>query len=184
MTNIQIDFPDENDTLIKTKADFYSSALGANWQDLSWYSHSFELSLEILIKHIKKNVKHGQLLTLPILFLSRHFIELKLKEIINYFDKSKLYTNHGLKDLWETIVSNMKSEYAFEKTEINELNNTGKLIFELDEIDKGSFNFRYPTNKKGKKSLEFAQFDLNNFVTVIEKVNNYLGSLRDFCQNN
>lgn len=112
------------------------------------------------------------------LVLYRHHIELQLKYIITEWRKhpdhsGSGYMNHRLKDLWRKcrkIIEEVFPDSDDEATEAVE-----KVIFELAEVDPGSYAFRYPISKNGNIMLDEERYiDIENLFLVIQKVSNYL----------
>jgi len=175
-------FPNSSDSLVRFQQGIYSSTIGGA-QDWWWYSSSYDFAIRTLIDHIHIEVNHGQMLTLPIIFLSRHFIEIKIKEILDVFGVENP-TTHNLELLWNKLIEKYKENYqsSSEKDKMT-MDNTGRIIIELNKLDDKSFNFRYPTDKEGNSSLPFKNFDLLNFTQVIEKVNVHLDCIGDFVRD-
>ncbi|MFZ3149897.1 MAG: hypothetical protein WA137_12780 [Methanothrix sp.] len=104
----------------------------------------------------------------PILFLYRHALELYMKAIvyrgaqllqlldIDSPDTSRLFTDHrlsillpGVKAIFDGIGWTWDTEIAG----ISNFEDFTKLVKGIEEIDPGSYSFRYPTNTKGKAAL-------------------------------
>ena len=71
----------------------------------------------------------------------------------------------------------------FDCNESKQFNYFDNLLNELSLVDKSSINFRFPTNKHFKKSLDFKEIDLNNFINITSKMMNFIESLNDFVQD-
>lgn len=102
---------------------------------------------------------------LPILFLLRHTLELKLKQgiinlgnIVNENDRKQISTEHSVKKLYEIFASFINRAIA--KVSDSELKKESKQLRDLtveykdviNDIDAKSFSFRYPFDKKGNIS--------------------------------
>ena len=101
-------------------------------------------------------------LVYPTMFLYRHYLELRTKQLILGFQElmelpADLPTHHRLLMLWEKVrdleqqaiaTGDWDSEENFDKyPEIEEL------IREFDRMDQGSYEFRYPVDTKGAPTL-------------------------------
>lgn len=166
------------DSLFIKQNSKYSTVYGANWQDLNWFSNSYLFAFEILLEHCNKEIKHAQILFLPLTFIFRHYIEIKLKEIsetMGLIDKTKK-PRHDINELWINL-SNTINESD------KDFSIFSKLISELSKLDSNSMNFRYPTDTKFKKALTFTEIDFENFSIVSNKMSKFLESLSDYCEN-
>lgn len=111
----------------------------------------------------------------PLVFMYRHYVELEMKTL--YLHRGKLDFNrwiknrgHDLMRIWKTIRQEiLDGNPMIEETDIN---NTEKYIEQLDDIDKGSFNFRYPFDKNMNpvfnESMKLNIRHLKHGITEIE----------------
>lgn len=127
----------------------------------------------------------------PILFLFRHYLELIIKENtrLSKIKEKEITSNdigykdsHSLSELWECLKPYIVKEFG-ENIEEKSIEN---LINEIEEIDKGSYSFRYPYDKarKGNTSIIFhieenKTIDLINLGTKMQKMANYFGGIND-----
>ncbi len=135
------------------------------WEYNAWLDHinrdygyieGYRRSADILVNYIQDKTVDQDILIYPIVFLYRHHIELRLKELIkegrSLLGKDyKKYEKHNIDFLWRECKKISKeiepeSEKNFQSIE--------KVIKDLHKIDKGSFNFRYSTDKKGNRSID------------------------------
>jgi len=128
---------------------------------------------------------------LPTLFLIRHFLELSFKEILyhEYFiNKTKdLETNHYLKTLWNKVKPKIErifkenqelknNKYLFPyKSKLKNINN---LVVFFENHDPESFSFRYPKDKRLKKSTvpNKIEIDLEELKTDFKIVQSFLSN--------
>lgn len=99
----------------------------------------------------------------PAMFCFRQYIELIMKDTIRRFEqneigRSKNLGYHNLNELW----IDLKQYIDYIDEEVNAID---KLILELQRIDGNSFSFRYLTERKAGRRIEFT-FD--EFVDVDE----------------
>jgi hypothetical protein len=128
------------------------------------------------------------ILIYPIVFLYRHYIELRLKQISiygnEYFEEpiitdkemeKFIFGTHDLDELWKR--SRKVIEKLFPEEQEEKLSSMKKLINIFIEMDKRSFSFRYPIDRSGNPN----HLDKRNFISVIriKKIVNELGSYLD-----
>ncbi|MDX2181814.1 MAG: hypothetical protein SFV18_19630 [Bryobacteraceae bacterium] len=116
----------------------------------------------------------------PILFVSRHAVELSLKKlIVNVFDPppKKVSNEHDLKALWEMLLNRLKEQYSFAVPRNADL--ITKIISELTEIDPKSMTSRYATEKdfKAASIANKKYLSLRNMQAIVAKLYNELYSI-------
>ncbi|MCP5003264.1 MAG: hypothetical protein GY941_04830 [Planctomycetes bacterium] len=148
------------------------------------YKNSADLLIENAIN--SKDISIIDTNVFPILFLYRQFIELSLKQAIIVLtdgNESKAKTisglSHDLRKAWEKYSKIMNK--SMNEKELKELEVVGKYIQEFHQIDKGSFNFRYPITKK--LDLVFGsekRINLRHLKSIMEKISNYFSGSLDY----
>ena len=119
----------------------------------------------------------------PIIFLNRHSLELRLKEILirghwilrldakPFRTAEEILTRHGkhrLSALWDDLKDFYK-QIGWEWED--QLDAYGAIVKEFDELDPKSFGFRYPVEKSGCSALcENFRFDLKHFCDKMNEV--------------
>lgn len=127
-------------------------------------------------------IEHGRddALVYPIVFCYRHYVELRLKELIDLLDKldeaDKSYrNNHNLDELWSIILSRVnRNDYRDEQEAFDAV---GQCVAELHEVDARGTGFRY------RQQLQVSQINLLNLYSVMDGVATFLDSLSDFLTN-
>ena len=151
----------------------YEAYLG-NYLRFGSYLNFYHEAFKVLMKDVETTGGHVDRLAYPMLFIARHCLELGFKSNIRYFKKyseKNDFTNsdsHDLKELFhgfklhvQETVKNLKKKHGIEieKIEIKEFekicNEIEKLTIYFDQVDKGSFSFRYPVDKKNTKVFKF-----------------------------
>jgi hypothetical protein len=127
----------------------------------------------------------------PIVFLYRHYLELRLKELIVQGSAlievpPNLKLNHDLGELWKSVRKILVTVWSNESTA--ELDAVEKCIAELCEVDKKSEGFRYPFRKDGKPSLpELNHLNIRNFREVMAAIARFLDAcsagISDYLDN-
>ena len=99
-----------------------------------------------------------------ILFLYRHYLELRLKEMFLACGGvlARINRTHGLLRLWELFreQESMVIQEAPTDEISADVNTAEKIIKEFDKIDKDSQAFRYPKNRDGEVTITQMQIDL------------------------
>lgn len=148
------------DPKMKYKFDSY---IGHN---KSWWNYYTQYSnvIDVLVNQIEKDTPIDTV-SLPLLFLMRHCLEialkaniLKLEEVNSTIEKIKLNSkSHSLEFLLKKFVEHLgivKNNFQLNKITIEGIDDYLKkvetLTSQLHKLDKGSFNFRYPVNTEGK----------------------------------
>lgn len=158
----------------------YNSRIITGENKWLFYGEGYRIASEILEKQILEIDSGDQdFLIYPYCYLLRHYIEIRLKEIIDEgnkvddipIDPSK--GGHDLAILWkksqETLRSIWKEEHAEVPKEVSDF------INELHSLDVKSDNFRYPINKNGNDTLEkINEINFKKLAEVFQVVKYYL----------
>ena len=178
--------------------DTYGNAL-INWQsdpttDLTVYAGSYRCAAMNLVA-FRQQLKYGSIdeAALPILFLYRHSFELYLKAIIYKaaivsINKAellialpKLWREHSLVALGkmaEPVIGANSGQMLASTGELSQ--NISDLARQIDEVDSGSYSFRYPVTSRGAASLPLAF--LTNIFVFSERVETVLDDVAQFCR--
>jgi hypothetical protein len=155
--------------------------------DNKWllYGEGYCFAIELIEKQILEVERSSQdFLIYPYCYLIRHYIEIRLKEIID--EGSKLIGKienpsigrHDLSILWKTSHEILKSVWLEEYQEPP--SNVYDFVNEFHSIDVKSFGFRYPIDKNGEETL--ANINEINFKKLSEGFQNvkyYLDGVTD-----
>lgn len=179
-------FPDNSDILFnEMNADYrHNAIIRSGITKFFLYSDSYKESAIKLFEQLNGEAYNANTLVYPLVFLCRHFIELRLKELIsglNYAvsEKYDFPKGHKLINLWneyKRLVVESGEGYGPDEIHIK---NTEKLIVEFDSIDPGSMCFRYPVNNNKNPSLIMTNLDLENFRLTMAKLFNFFDMQSD-----
>jgi len=117
-------------------------------------------------------------LVFPLVFLYRHYVELRLKELLQSAERflglpQDWQSDHDIANLWCHLSQFLPKIFPDEPKA--DLKNAGRLLHELAEGDPFSFHFRYPENKKGQKHLEdLERLDVVSFVEAMRRLSAFL----------
>jgi hypothetical protein len=129
----------------------------------------------------------------PVLYLYRHSLELYMKMVVyrgamlmgligkQYPDVPGLFSNHGLGRLLPAVRSIFKAmRWDFKDTAVGTFDEFEKIVRAVDQIDPGSYAFRYPMNPAGKAHLPH-HFTMNvaNFGEAMDALLGYLEGAAD-----
>lgn len=101
----------------------------------------------------------------PVVFLYRHALELYLKGVImrgnhlvGLWDEAEFYerlkADHRLIPLYEAAKRLLERSFPGDTGLQDLIKNLGVVVADLDAVDPGSYNFRYPVNKNYEKPAE------------------------------
>lgn len=175
----------------------YGDAL-LNWKsnsvaEITTYAWSYRCAASILISQ-RERQEFGSIdeHALPILYLYRHSFELYLKALVCraalvsiaeeelVLALPKLWREHSLLRLVDMSSPLLRSRYGcFWDDELGQ--KIAYVAAELDEVDSGSYSFRYPVTPRGQPALP-PNFRTNIFV-YSEILENVLDDLSEICRS-
>ncbi|NHJ32598.1 MAG: hypothetical protein FK732_07030 [Asgard group archaeon] len=144
------------------------------------YSEGYKNAALSMIQKCKESGFWNNILVYPLIFQFRHYLELRLKELIVASRQLvnpdlKLIKNHNIMSLWNQFKKQLL-DIEPESTDKEELKNIERLLIEYHQIDPNSESFRYPTDKKDNPTLDLKTIDLENFANVMEKIMDFFDS--------
>lgn len=124
-----------------------------------WYAiaEGYKRAADVLVRHVLRTPCEWDYLVYPICFSYRHYLELKLKQIIRRGGwvaetSDELHPKHLLLPLWqraEIILCKLWPD-----TDRAPLRQLEQIIREFDAVDPLSDAFRYPVDREGQEHLE------------------------------
>lgn len=174
------DFPQNTDILFKSKKLTSDSNIPTGINKFFYFSESYRKAAESLFAKIMQPDFETHFLITPTIYLCRHFLELRIKELISGINYSNTGTytfpdGHNLDNLWNTYKSLLSNADSTIVPNPTDLANVEKLITEFNSIDSSSMSFRYPVEKDKKSETlnNLQSFDMENFIEVMEKLFNF-----------
>jgi len=191
--DIKIRWPKKGDSPFLIKA---GDPMSPAWASIRWlsslnandsiFSMAFKEAGDKIVKEICRDDDGmpADIYFMPVAYLYRHSLELKLKEIIRLGcdleflesdDKlSSVLNAHELHPLWNYARKIIESHWS--NDEKNELNAAGRIIQEFHNIDKSGQNLRYSKNRNGNYTLKDMpeSVELKHLKDVFEAVFNFL----------
>jgi len=143
-------------------------------EDNDWYSYctGYRRAATVLVNHITQKHYHSQRRdyskyweapAYAVIFLYRHYLELRLKELILAYggNLSIISNEHSLLNLWKELrkQDDVQPEVLHSES-LKDIETAEKIIAQFDEIDRKSQVFRYPIDKAGRVTVPPIQFDL------------------------
>jgi hypothetical protein len=117
-------------------------------------------------------------LAFPMVFLYRHYTELRLKELLQsgaeLLDLPKDWKcSHRIDNLWQRLKPLLQQVWP-EGSE-RDLLNAERLLLELAARDPISMEFRYPEDRDGKRHLaDLEHLDIANFFSAMRQLSAFL----------
>lgn len=135
-----------------------------------------------------KDFQHPDMFFMPIAYLYRHSLELKMKEIVRLGIKLELLKadkklqdvldGHSLYPLWNLIRSAVEAYWPDGSK--NDLNAAERIVQELHKVDKSGQNLRYSRDRSGKSTLEKLPDSVQ--LTHLQDVFHAIFSLLEGCE--
>ncbi|MBI4302567.1 MAG: hypothetical protein HY664_08170 [Chloroflexi bacterium] len=189
MTDSFRPWPQKDDQLFKSGEDWQNNAcLQPYLTDVTWdlAARGYKDAADIMIEQIS-NIAAGKggivtgidVLVYPIVFLYRHYLELRLKSIIKYGNElldipEEFPKLHKLDKLWRRCRGILKKVQPEDSVEV--IDAVEKCICEFSKIDPESMAFRYSTDRDGSSTLpeNLIHINLRNLSEVMARIANYL----------
>ena len=152
--------------------------LGDKW---SAYATGYKQAADTLVERLTEDRMHLDTMVYPTIFLYRHYIELRLKEIVR--DGNLLMTgvddfpkHHRIKDLWSECRRLVEEVWRDDDRE--PLVRVEDYINRLAQYDSDSFAFRYSTDKKGNENLQGTTLiNIRRFAEIMAEVSTLLDGI-------
>lgn len=159
--------------------------VGTPEREFAWYGEYFHEAGRDLAQRLREDERFGlfgyppdSFKAVPIVFLYRHAMELLLKAVIRNgegvlpfrglprLELAQVFRSHSLQQLLEHVEEVFDAFgwlWTLKSTGFSSLPDVLAVIRELEEIDGGSFAFRYPTKKDGETGALDHGFRFNLF---------------------
>lgn len=191
-------WPKKGDKLFKGKSiDVSSPTLAAvKWLkrlhvDDSWLADAFKECADKIIRDLKRgrSPRHADIYFIPIGYLYRHSLELRLKQIVRLALKLDLLEenekitetlkNHNLYPLWNYAKSSLVKFWP--DGPVDDLIGVEHIVQSFHNIDKSGQNLRYVESSHGQSTIsKMPEYvDLIHFKNVFTGVFNLLSGCED-----
>ncbi len=161
--------------------------IGGDDNDWTLYCMGYWRAADALVDHVtqardssvrRPYAAYWESQTYATLFLYRHYLELRLKELFLGYggDPAKISNEHTLLNIWNELRKqddDIRSE-ELSPDSLRDLDTAEKIIVQFDDIDRKSQVFRYPRDKKGKVTLPPMQIDMVRLKEVLGWLSQFL----------
>lgn len=155
----EIVYPQRGDTLFQRANVQNEKILFADWLAGDWamYPDGYKMAADMVVDTMEGHAWEDRLI-LPIIFMYRHYVELRIKHIILELDRlsgtridKDRFGKHNLQSLWHYLTAHLGCIRSEANKEI--MAATERLLNELNSLDPDSMHFRYATDKERLNSM-------------------------------
>lgn len=161
-------------------SDLATAFIPVHSRDWEQYAHGYDTAIKWIFEHWQVAALKSDPVVLPLLFLCRHYLEIRLKQLIQASHKllsmpDDWPQSHNLALLWSKLRPLL--ERVWPDGPIETLQFTEKIILAFHRYDPTSMTFRYPIDRKGARHLaEVESLSLPNLHKAIMQVSTFLES--------
>jgi hypothetical protein len=192
----RVRLPTPKDHLFKDDSDWWHNA-HFNLAGKSWgtYSAGYKNAADLLARRFIKNWQGNDVLIYPMVFLYRHCLELRLKELIilgqrlltePYGIQQTILESHRLTELWtpcRKILERTSEKGFWPKDPATRLDIIEKLVKEFHAKDPFAMNFRYPVTRKSKGGQptlpHLNRMGVRNLYNVMQRLDSFFTAQLD-----
>ena len=181
----------DNPFLVKAVAPDSPTWASLHWLasikvDDSFLAGAFKEASDKIVKELThaNTFQHADMFFMPIAYLYRHSLELKMKEIIRLGiglelipedeKTSEVLKNHNLHQLWNFVKKAVEAHWPDGSK--NDIDAAGRIVQEFHNIDKSGQSLRYSKDLSDRSTLEKLpkSVQLTHVQDVFEVVFNFL----------
>lgn len=148
------------------------------------YAMGYKIAAQTLVEKVLSRQSDVDYLVYPIIFLYRHYIELRLKEIIEHGSElldldNKIPTHHEIMTLWTAGGARGIVLEVWPDDSGDDLKAMEETLKEFARYDQVASTFRYPVDTKGNPSFdpEMRMINIRHFSERITKTVELLESI-------
>jgi hypothetical protein len=179
----EIPWPQLGDSLFLLGDDWWMNArldiYGVHWDT---YARGYKCAADALVEHAAKHKHELDSLVYPIIFLYRHYLELRMKELIltgsrlpDVAVREGWRNTHDLTCLWGCCRQVLQKVWP--EGPKRDLDAVQNCIQQLAQVDAKSEVFRYPSGRQGESfETKPSHINLRNFAEVVGRVAGLLDS--------
>ncbi len=165
-TDIELALPEKGTQVFGSREDWHLNAcLGYTALDWrwDWYADGYKRAADMLVEQVEHTGSDQDILVFPIVFLYRHYLEIRLKELLQVSSRcldesaTEVPRHHDLIKLWTAVRPRL--EKVWPEGEYHD--DVEDLLKQFCRIDAGSFAFRYPVKADGTPTLAEAGSHIN-----------------------
>lgn len=180
-------WPRKGDVLFGVGTDWYNNAclnFSSGTDNMNAYADGYRLGAEVLARCVIEQERHQDILVYPIVYLWRHYTELRLKRLLSASnilldDTPSNEFHHKILPLWQKLRPLIEEIEPDGDRET--LDAVTEIFTQLDTVDPFSVSFRYPTLKDGAPSIsdEIQHINIRNVAEVMGRVATFLEAVND-----
>jgi hypothetical protein len=149
------------------------------------YQKGYKQAVDLLYENMLAG--NSDELIYPYCFVSRQYLELKLKGCIEAIDfhehnqiSAKKKPNHWLRELWNELKDKMMNNYNVNIDSYKEFESLKRFILKWDEIDKKSDKFRFAKTITGEPSFSWLEtLDVLEYQKLFNDASGLLTRIED-----
>lgn len=144
------------------------------------YRQATEVLLRRFLADPDGTVGERDTLVLPILFLFRHYLELRFKDIIVYGQvlsgqQAEWRRGHDLDTLWTEVLQLCGAVYG--PVASADFVRVGECVSDLCQLDPASTSFRYPRDASGRPVFEHLVIGLKALSATVASIRDFLDAI-------
>jgi len=171
------------DTDLLAKGEDWWLVACMDWPRDRWigYVRGYWKAATLIAEQVAVTGRDQDYLVYPFLMCWRHYVELQLKALILLArtyrrETAGLPLTHKIDQLWR--VARPLIQDAFPSDSQDPLDNTERVLLQLNSFDPTSEHFRYPVQRDGSETLStLGRVHIHRFHEAMEAVANLLDSL-------
>ena len=151
--------------------------LRRNVHNLSGFADDYACAVRCLADDVQKEPDSRDFTIIPILYLIRHSLELRIKNLLQLLNHRQIKT-HDLKCLWNEF----GQAYNGDKSNPS-YKNADRLILMFGKLDNNGEIYRYPMTHDCISTYHIVTIDIENLCSVFSRLNSFLSCLEDELEN-
>lgn len=148
---------------------------GGGW---TLYAIGYRNAGDVLVERVEQDRGEADALVYPIVFCYRQYLELMLKDTLmearRYCRIEEPFdATHSLLHHWRPLRPLLEKRWPSDPDPLDAVEEN---LRQFDEVDEGSFAFRYSVTKQGEPSLpdEMQHINLRNLKEVVQRIGTFL----------
>lgn len=177
-----IPWPQKGSRLFNQNGGMNNACLHFTHDKWSLYANGFKDAVTLLSKHVCEHQTNQDTLVYPIVHLFRHYLEVRMKEIIRIgldlkdHSKNQYPKTHDLNLLFGEVSKVI--DLIWPDDDRTPVNSVKECIKEFSKIDPDAMAFRYPEDRKNNINLESLTYiNLENLDQVMAEISSFLESV-------
>jgi len=162
---------------------FREKAPSESTQSWAFYALGYDRAFESLVEKAMERWPGGDYLRMPLFYLCRHSLELRLKytirDVSRYTDIGPIVDGHRLMSLWNHLLEHTDKVGMPATDDYTKL--CDHFICVLDQVDPDGERFRYPSSKR-QKIFPYTRVELDGLVNAHFHLGIYCDGLKEMLE--